>query len=81
MAHVQRINHRQPDVSVDATSLVPPPLELAGIHPHQDDILLVLAAARHIADVIVKAGIAAGMGAHQVAVHPHRALAHDTVEL
>ena len=68
----------QPDAAIDARALVPPALMLLRVDIHRHDILL--SEARHVGDIHLEGGIAAGVVLHPAAVDIHSAMHRHALE-
>ena len=76
--HGDALGDLQPHVAVDARALVPPALVLLRAHIHRHDVLLT--EARHVCDVHLEGGIAAGVVLHPAAVDVYRAMHRHALE-
>ena len=76
---VEGVEFREPDVAVDAPSLVPPPLVPIRVGAHRHHVLP--AEVRRVRDVVVEAGVATPVVTRPLAIDPDVAVPIDAVEL
>ena len=79
VVHMQRVGLGEPDMAIEARTLVPPALLRGGVHPHGDDIAA--AVVQVVGEVHPEARVAAGLAPQVVPVDPDDAVAEDAVEL